>query len=415
MGDTHTDTQTWIRLCRNTPKEEIFLKWCREHSVKPEGYEVLSGVNQWRAEYPNAVIGGEILQKLGYVRVGKSYLSVTKMYGCFKQLPAYHPLSGFLGIPYEDVEGAFKAAKSPFHTTVYLQNGKYGLGQGTAQFEGNEFSFHTSFAAENIGGFAVIPFSPNVLRRIIAINTEGPVLFTPYGRMALPEQDICKLELDEPVECRVSHRESVLLPKDYPNGRWKPLTRSVSMRYTNLEKRIGYRTTGDGILPKNIYDSAQKLERRESQGDRIARLGVGQYIRDSKLLKFPDSELLRYAQIRQKEEEGEYVRIWKDHKLVKGVLSREIKFWDLTWVMMSGVEEGSSWAVFVQLLVSSGMAAIACGEIFIRKDCICIEDALTHYAELVDGSRVKKFLAGILDIFQNLGAEKVKQILLGRI
>ena len=126
--------------------------------------------------------------------------------------------------------------------------------------------------------------------------------------------------------------------------------------------------------------------------------------------------MLAYLDYRKKEESGEYIQIAKDDKLLLGMFSNTISsFNGLYWVAFAKDTEQFLWSDFIHLLLSAGIAKIACGKIFMRKDCIHIEDAITHYNEMVDGSRIKRFLEGILDLFQKLGATRLQQLLLGRI
>lgn len=411
----HTDS---IRLegWKSRNKESIFLQWCKGIGVTPE-YCKSNHYITWRVKYPNIEIDPQTLKKLNFVKIGDSYHPIQELYGTFTQLPPEHPLHKYSGIDYGQIASAYVAANAPADSRIYLQNGKYCIQEGTAEFEGQKFPFFISFAACSDTDIT-IPFSQELLRAILKGRGEETysLHFTPYGKIAIRDTDVCKLELSEPLMGRVASKNAVLLSKDYPNGKWKPVTRQMKSKYLNFTTYMGYKTSGEYEDRLEVYDSTQPLTPKEKRSDRINRLGLEPYKHEISVSQWSDAELLAYFDYRKKEESGEYIQIAKDDKLLLGMFSNTISSFDgLYWVAFAKDREQFLWSDFIHLLLSAGIAKIACGKIFMRKDCICIEDAITHYNEMVDGSRIKRFLEGILDLFQKLGTTRLQQLLLGRI
>ena len=396
--------------------ENLFLSWCKDNGITPEYAIYDHKYTSWRAKYPNIEIDPQTLKKLNFVKIGDRYHHIQELYGTFFPLPSEHPLHDYSGLDYAQIASAYVAANAPADCRIYLQNGKYGIQEGTAEFEGRKFPFFISFGACSDG--ITLPFSPELLRALLKGRGEGnfTMNFTPYGKIDIRDTDACKLELPEPLMGRAAGKEVILLSKDYPNGKWKPVTRQMKAKYVNLTTYRGYKTSGEYEDRLEVYDSTQPLTPKEKRSDRITRLGLEPYKHEINVSKWSDEELLAYLDCRKQEEAGEYIQITKDDKLVQGMFPSTLpSFEGLYWVAFIQPSEQFIWADFKSFLLSAGIAKTACGKIFMRKDCIRIEDAITHCAEMVDGSHIKRFLEGILDLFQRLGVAKLQQLLLGRI
>ena len=410
---------TFIAVEDGGKQENLLLRWFLDNGIVPEHTGAGYMKSRWRIQYPGVKPDSILLKHLGYVMIDGRLKSLNQLLATQAGiLDDGHPLQGFLGINYDTVESAYRqSADGTTERIVYALTGdKYAICSGLAKFEGEKFRFNLTTVPMD---FVMCPFDSEVFRKVLRLRggTAPEVWFDFKGQIQLRRSEIPQLGLERELVAEQSGREVRLLPKNW--ARWKVVTKEAERKYHLPAIFSAYRTDGGEPEPIRVYYDFgdATLTKKETKKERLARLGMTSYAKEVKTEQWSDFELLQYAECRKEVESGKYTMLTKGSNLVQGVFSQYVdpEYRTLAWVLCAVPGSPYGWRELFELLSKAGMGEYTCMTFFLRNDSIRIEDALVHYAELKEGSAIRNYLESILDTYQKLGEEKLKQLLLARV
>lgn len=418
-----SEIKTMLRLTDKQPKhsriwsrpleEKAFLSWCLSEGIEPECKYVEDDRTMWNLEYPQAEMDDKTLATLRLVKVDGEYWNIKEDFGSgFKSLPKKHPLSTFVGVDYKRMKELVSQDISRKIVNLREHWGMYCLNAGIAKYDGKEFKYRvlSSYKTE---GDITIRYSDEALRAVLKVRQGETLAFDGDGDLRINDSEVAYLHLQTSVMAMSGFKHVVLLGVDYQSGRYQSVTRSLQMRYKNLTVYTAYRTDGTAEQLK-VYDTQQKLEKREKKSDRATRLGVEPYSAEIDVSKWDDTTLADYAKYRKGVDDGEYVVFTKDSEEIAEVLQythyRKNDFKDLNWIG-SALDKGDvlAWDTLAHNLRIAGIGNCVCGKLFVRKDCVAFTDALQHCFEMESG-RIRDFLTGIVNAFHTIGLDKMQRL-----
>ena len=385
--------------------ESTFFEYCKEHNLPV--YYSIEGIHSFLDFRPNGIpYPEELLDKLNYI-------SVTDAYGVhhlfhydarnwhLSPLCENHPLSGFYDLDRASIRKVLEEQLAlPYcehaHLTVFKNNGRYMLLKGWFTHKGQ----HRQFEFLRSGYKIPLRLEPDFLS---AIPEDTPIGFdTDSISILMGKTDLSRLNLKESIKLE----NYIILSDTDTDSKWGRADHTVIDQFKNVPiYHLFSRKYPHGI---EVYDTTLTYELMEHKARQRAKLGL----QGIKLPKgrWSDADYVKYAQMHQKAEQGEYLEIQRTNPNKEKYLLGDDYF---GWINF--IRSCTNFTDFIDIVKSLGIGEVVCNIVFVKSEFATLKGFLENYSQLPVDTRTRKFLSIIALAVVDVDMQKLRLQLLNEI
>lgn len=386
--------------------ESTFFEYCKEHNLPV--YYSLGDINACLEFRPNGIpYPDELLEKLNYISATDTHgvhhlFHYNECNWHLSPLCENHPLSEFYDLDRASIRKVLeKQLALPYcehaHLTVLKSNGRYMLFKGWFTHKGQ----HRQFKFLRSGYKIPLRLEPNFLS---AIPRDTPIRFDTDSISILMDgkTELSRLNLKESIKL-----ENYIILSDTDNGsKWGRADYKVIGQFKNVP--IYYLFSKAYPHGVEVYDKTLTYELKEHKGRQRTRLGL-QGIPLPKG-QWSDADYVKYAQMHQKAEQGEYLEIQRTNPNKEKYLFGDDYFGWITFM-----KSCTNFTDFINIVKLLGIGEVVCNIIFVKSEFATLRGFLENYSQLPVDSRTRKFLSLIALAVVDIDMQKLRSQLLSEI
>ena len=383
-------------------KLSTFFEYCKEHNLPV--YYSPGDFDTYFEFLPNGVpYPDELIDKLHYISVADKHgvhhlFRYEELNWSLSSLCENHPLNGFHDLDREGIRKVLQDQLAlpycePQHLQVFKDDNRYTLIRGWFTHQGQ----HRQFEFFRTGYSIPLRLEPDFLS---ATFDDTPIGFTENGiKVNVNNTDLSQLHLKESIKV-----ENYVILSDTDTGsKWK----EADYKFLNKFKNVPCYTLFSKDYPQGIevYDSTLTYELKEDKRRQRAKLGL----QGIKLPKgrWSDAEYIKYAQMHQRAEQGEYLEIQRTNPNIQAYLLNRESF---GWVNF--IKPCTTFTDFIDFIKQLGIGEVVCNIVFVKSEFATLKGFLENYSQLPDDSRTRAFLSLIVKAFVAADMKKIHSQLL---
>ena len=282
------------------------------------------------------------------------------------------------------------------HLTVFKNKGRYMLLKGWFTHKGQ----HRQFEFLHSGYKIPLQLEPDFLS---AIPEDTPIGFDSDSiSISISKTDLSRLNLKESIKL-----ENYIILSDTDTGsKWGRVDHTVTDKFKNVPTySLFSKKYPHGI---EVYDTTLTYELKENKGRQRARLGL-QGIPLPKG-QWSDEDYLKYAQMHQRAEQGEYLEIQRTNPNKEKYLLGDNHF---GWINF--IKPCTNFTDFIDIVKSLGIGEVVCNVVFVKSEFATLKGFLENYSQLPVDTRTRKFLSVLALAVVDVDMQKLRLQLLSEI